>query len=268
MKRILSALCILPLLTLVVWYGSPLHFLLLITAVIGLGLAEFYRMLAAKGFPRWEWLGVPLGLALPLAFYAGGTARQAVATGIVGLILTAGLFARQDLSVSLQSAAYTLLGVFYVSWLLSHVMLLRLLAEGQYYVFYVFLIVWLGDAVALYIGTFLGRHKLAPSISPRKTVEGAIGGLLGSVGGALLGRVWLLDHFTLAQSVLIGTMLALLGQLGDLSESLLKRSAGVKDSAHFIPGHGGILDKMDGILLSAPAMYYYALCVTRHGLSS
>ena len=268
MKRILSALCILPLLILLVRYGSPLHFLLLITVVIGLGLVEFYRMLAAKGFPRWEWLGVPLGLALPVAFYMGGVASQAAVTGIVGLTLITGLFTRQDLIISLQSAAYTLLGVFYVSWLLSHVLLLRLLAEGQYYVFYIFLTVWLGDAAALYVGTYVGRHKLAPSISPRKTVEGAMGGLMGSVSGALLGRIWLLDHFTLGQSIVIGAMLALLGQLGDLSESLLKRSIGVKDSAHLIPGHGGILDKMDGMLLSAPAMYYYTLCVTRHGLSS
>lgn len=236
--------------------------------IIGLGLREFYRMLAGKGFPCWEWLGVTLGLVLPLAFYAGALASQAAVSAIVVLPLLAGIFTRQEWGSSLQSAAYTLLGVFYVSWLLSHVLLLRLLAEGQYYVFYIFLVVWLGDAAALYVGTFLGRHQLAPALSPRKTVEGALGGLMGSISGALLGRVWLLDHFTLVQCLVSGGMLALFGQLGDLSESLLKRSTGVKDSAYLIPGHGGILDKVDGILLSAPAMYYYTLYVTRQGVAS
>jgi len=263
-----SALCILPLLTLLVRYGSPLHFLVLMMAVIGLGLVEFYRMLDGKGFPCAKWIGVPVGVVLPVAFYGGGPVTQAAAAAIVVLTVSMGLFMRQDLAISLQSAAYTLLGVFYVSWLLSHVLWLRLLAEGQYYVFYVFLVVWLGDAVALYVGTLLGRHPLAPSISPRKTVEGAIGGLLGSLSGALLGKLLLLGHFTMLQSLVSGGMLAVLGQLGDLSESLLKRGAGVKDSAHLIPGHGGILDKVDGILFSAPAMYYYSLYVTRHGLSS
>lgn len=268
MTRILSALCFLPLLILLVHYGSPLHFLLLIVVVIGLGLLEFYRMLASQGFPCRQWLGLSLGLTLPVAFYMGGMASQGVAAAIVVLIVVAGVFARQETVISLQSTAYTLLGVFYVSWLLSHVLLLRGLAHGQYYVFYIFLVVWLGDAAALYVGTLLGRHKLVPSISPGKTIEGAIGGLIGSVGGALLGRLWLHDHFTFAHSVVMGGMLALLGQLGDLSESLLKRSTGAKDSAHLIPGHGGILDKVDGILFSAPAMYYYLVYVTRPGLLS
>jgi len=268
LKRLLSALCILPLLILLVRYGSPLHFALLLLVVIGLGLVEFYRMLAGKGFPCWKWVGVTLGLALPLAFYGGGLASQATVSAIVILLVLAGIFTRQEGAISLQGAAYTLLGVLYVSWLLSHVLLLRLLAEGQYYVFYIFLVVWLGDAAALYVGSFLGRHQLAPALSPRKTVEGALGGLMGSLSGALLGRVWLLDHFTLVQCLVSGGMLALLGQLGDLSESLLNRSTGVKDSAQLSPGHGGILDKVDGILLSAPAMYYYTLYVTRQGFAS
>lgn len=238
------------------------------TAVIGLGLVEFYRMLDGKGFPSWKGVGVTLGVVLPVTFYLGGMVSQAVVAAMVALTVSLGLFTRQDVVISLQRAAYTLLGVFYVSWLLSHVLLLRLLAEGQYYVFYVFLVVWLGDAVALYVGTLLGRHPLAPSISPRKTVEGAVGGLLGSVSGALLGKLWWLDHFTLVQCIVSGGMLACLGQLGDLSESLLKRSTGVKDSAQLIPGHGGILDKVDGILFSAPAMYYYTLYITGHGLPS
>ena len=130
-------------------------------------------------------------------------------------------------------------------------------------------LVWLGDAAALYVGRLFGHHKLAPAISPGKTVEGAIGGLFGSLTGALLGKFWLVQEFPLVHCLVLGGILAVLGQVGDLSESLLKRSTGVKDSGHLIPGHGGILDKVDGILFSAPAMYYYyTLYLTRHGLAS
>jgi phosphatidate cytidylyltransferase len=261
LKRLISALCILPPLALIVRFGSSFHFLLLVTFVVGLGLVEFYRMLSARGLPCWEWLGVACGGVLPLAFYVGGMANQGAVAAMVLLSFLVGLFTRQEFVTSVQSAAFTLLGVFYVGWLFSYVLLLRLLIDGPYYVFYIFGVVWLGDAAALIVGTLIGRHKLAPSISPRKTIEGAIGGLLGSLCGATFGGLWLVGHFTLTQCLAVGCMLAGLGQLGDLSESLLKRSAGVKDSGVLIPGHGGILDKVDGILFGAPALYYYILYV-------
>jgi phosphatidate cytidylyltransferase len=235
--------------------------------VVGLGLVEFYRMLSVKGVPCWGWLGVTCGIVPPVAFYidhtfhVGGIANQASISAIVVLLFMVGLFMRQDMAIAVQSIAFTLLGVFYVSWLLSYVLLLRLLINGPYYVFYIFGVVWLGDAAALVIGTLLGRHTLAPSISPRKTLEGAVGGVLGSLCGAILGGLWLVSHFSLKQCLAVGCMLAVLGQLGDFSESLLKRSAGVKDSGVLIPGHGGILDKVDGILFGAPALYYYILYV-------
>ena len=273
MKRLVSALCILPPLVLIVYFGSAFHFLLLLTCVVGLGLLEFYRMFSAKGFPCWRGLGVVIGSLLPLAFYAGGLAHQAIAqqaaaTAIVALLFLTGLFARCEPAVSAQRIAFTLLGVFYVGWLLSYVLLLRLLSDGPAYVFYIFGVVWLGDAAAFVSGTLLGRHKLAPTISPHKTIEGAIGGLFGSLCGAILGGLWLLGHFTLGQCLAVGMMLAVVGQLGDLSESLLKRSTGVKDSGMLIPAHGGILDKVDGILFGAPALYYYVLYVIGQELPS
>jgi phosphatidate cytidylyltransferase len=268
LKRLISALCILPPLVLIVRFGSPLHFLLLLTFIVGLGLLEFYQMLLAKGFPCWRWLGVPFGLVLPVAFYAGGTANQVAVVTIVMLLFIAGLFTRRELMTAVQSVAFTLLGVFYVGWLLSYVLMLRLLIDGLYYVFYVFTVVWLGDAAALVGGTLMGRHKLAPSISPGKTIEGAVSGFLGSLCGALLGGFWFLGHFTVLQCLTVGSMLAVLGQLGDLSESFLKRSSGIKDSGTLIPGHGGILDKIDGILFGAPALYYYVIYVVGRELPS
>lgn len=268
MKRIISALLILPPLALLVYYGSPRHFLVLVIVIAGLALVEFYRMIAAKGFPCWRWLGVTCGIVLPLAFYIGDIASQGAAAAIVVLLFLAGLFSRQELVLSLQSIAFTLLGVLYVGWLLSYLVLLRFLIDGAHYVFYLFGVVWLGDAVALFFGTLFGRHKLAPTLSPRKTVEGAVGGVLGSLCGAIVGGCWLLGNFTLTQCLAVGFLLAVLGQLGDLSESLLKRSAGVKDSGVLIPGHGGILDKVDGILFGGPALYYYILFVVGQELPS
>ncbi len=268
MKRLISALCILPPLVLIVRFGSAFHFLLLLTIVVGIGLMEFYRMLSAKGFPCWRWLGVASGIALPVACYLGGMPNQAAVAAIIILSFVIGLFMRQELATSLQSIAFTLLGVFYVSWLLGYVLLLRLLGDGPNYVFYIFGVVWLGDAAALVSGTLMGRHKLAPTISPGKTIEGAIGGILGSLCAAILGGLWLLGHFTLRQYLAVGFILAVFGQLGDLSESLLKRSTGIKDSGMLIPGHGGILDKIDGILFGAPALYYYVLYVLGRELPS
>jgi phosphatidate cytidylyltransferase len=273
LKRLISALCILPPLVLIVHFGSSLHFLLLLTCVVGLGLLEFYRMLAAKGFPCWRWLGVAVGTLLPVAFYAEGITHQAIVhqaavATIVVLLFVVGLFTRRELAASVQSIAFTLLGVFYVGWLLGYVVLLRMLSDGPSYVFYIFGVVWLGDAAALVSGTLMGRHKLAPAISPHKTIEGAVGGILGSLGGAILGGLWLLGNFTLAHCLAVGIMLAVFGQLGDLSESLLKRGTGIKDSAMLIPGHGGILDKVDGILFGAPALYYYVLYIIGQELPS
>lgn len=268
MKRIISALLILPPFALLVHYGSPLHFVLLVTLMVGLALVEFYRMLAAKGFPCWGWVGVTCGGVLPLAFYIGDIASQAAVAALVMLSFLVGLFTRQELVLSLQSIAFTLLGVFYIGWLLSYLVLLRLLIDGPHYVFYIFGVIWLGDAAALVFGMLFGRQKLAPTLSPRKTIEGAVGGMLGSLCGATVAGRWLLGNFTLTQCLVVGFLLAVLGQLGDLSESLLKRSAGVKDSGILIPGHGGILDKVDGILFGAPALYYYILFVIGQELPS
>jgi phosphatidate cytidylyltransferase len=275
LKRIISALLILPPLALLVHFGSPFHFLLLVILMVGLALGEFYRMIAAKGFACWGWLGVTCGGMLPFVFYIGDIGNQGAVAAVQGavaaivvLLFLVGLFTRQELVTSVQSIAFTLLGVFYIGWLLSYLVLLRLLIDGPHYVFYVFGVVWLGDAVALVCGTLFGRHKLAPMLSPRKTIEGAVGGLLGSLCGATLGGRWLLGHFTLTQCLAVGCLLAVLGQSGDLSASLLKRSAGVKDSGVLIPGHGGILDKVDGILFGAPALYYYILYVVGPELPS
>ena len=117
--------------------------------------------------------------------------------------------------------------------------------------------IWASDTGAYYAGTNLGKHKLYPKISPQKSVEGLIGAVLAAVAVAHLCRVWFLPVLTVKEATLLGFILVLAGTLGDFVESLLKRSAGVKDSGTIIPGHGGVLDRMDSMLFAAPVLFYY-----------
>jgi phosphatidate cytidylyltransferase len=120
-----------------------------------------------------------------------------------------------------------------------------------------FWVVWLSDAAAYTVGTLLGRHKLAPRISPGKTIEGAVGALVAAVAAALVAKGWFFRRLGLADAVALGLLLGCAGMAGDLVESLLKRSAAVKDSGALFPGHGGMLDRADSLLFAAPVLFYY-----------
>jgi len=119
------------------------------------------------------------------------------------------------------------------------------------------LCVTLSDTGAYYVGSVFGKHKLAPTISPKKTWEGAAGGVLGSVGAALVAHAWFFQRLPLGHALAVGVALCVAGIFGDLAESMLKRAAGVKDSSALLPGHGGILDRVDSLLVAAPVLYYY-----------
>ena len=164
----------------------------------------------------------------------------------------------------------TVLGAIYVGWLFSYLTLLRGLnlpsvltpvihgtTQGEWLVFFVSGTTWLSDSGALFVGKALGRHKMAPRVSPAKTWEGSLGGLvIALLGGLVFGKML---HLPLGHAAVLGVLCGLVGQIGDLSESALKRDLGVKDSGAVIPGHGGILDRIDSLLFSAPIAYYYIL---------
>jgi phosphatidate cytidylyltransferase len=156
-----------------------------------------------------------------------------------------------------QRVAVTLLAVCYVNWLLGHTILLRALPDGLYWILLLVWITWLGETAAYAVGSLIGRHKLAPGISPGKTVEGAVAQLAASLCAALTAGAWLFPGLPLRDAFVIGIMLGVVGQIGDLVESALKRSVGTKDTGQVIPGHGGILDRIDGLLFNAPALFYY-----------
>jgi phosphatidate cytidylyltransferase len=123
------------------------------------------------------------------------------------------------------------------------------------------LIVMTNDSAAYYTGSAFGKHRLYPLVSPKKSIEGALGGLVGSIGGTMLARYTFFPQLSLTDAILTALFIGMLGQTGDLFESLLKRSFGVKDSGSIIPGHGGVLDRLDSIIFAAPAMYYYVMYI-------
>ena len=173
---------------------------------------------------------------------------------------------RQSSTTAFLSIATIVFGTMYIGWAFgSHLIRLRQLtmakATGQvgvYLIFFLLAVVWLGDTGAYTFGKLFGKHKLIPSISPGKTVEGSIGGLLsGMLGGIVVKLLWLDGVLGWMHFIILAIILGVVGQIGDLSESLLKRNAGVKDAGNLIPGHGGFFDRCDSLVLAAPVLYYY-----------
>ncbi len=152
-------------------------------------------------------------------------------------------------------------GILYIGYTLGHFLWLRNQHDGALLVFFVLLVTWTGDTAAYYTGKTWGSRPLAPQLSPNKTREGLLGGLIAAPIVAWLGHLWFVPAVTLLDCLVLGLLLTVLGLIGDLSESALKRHAGVKDSGSLIPGHGGMLDRIDSLILSVPAFYYYMVLV-------
>jgi phosphatidate cytidylyltransferase len=264
--RIITGIIGLILLILFIAYAkNVLIFWLLISSVIVIGLLEFYQLVQARPWSVYKLPGVLLGWLLSLVPLLASVWQSVALTGftwtliLLTLFLYA-LFTRRALSESIPALAITLFGIMYVSWLLSHLVFLRgLVPNGTRLVFYLLLVVWAGDTGAYYIGSTLGRHKLAPVISPKKSIEGAVGGLAASMLASAVAKWTFLPLLNYADVVALGLGLAVIAQIGDLCESLLKRAVNVKDSGAILPGHGGLLDRLDGVMFAAPVLYYYAL---------
>jgi phosphatidate cytidylyltransferase len=249
------------LLILFIYFASVSFFILLVCVATLLALREFYAMALPSSRMLEQTLAVLSGTALvPLiwlerpALFAGAWVLLVLFFAILFLLRF------HDLTTVTQQLALLFFGFFYVPLLLGHLGLLRALPNGREWVFFVLLLVMASDTAAYFTGVNLGRRKLYPAISPNKSVEGALGGLAGSLAGAFLARAWFFPALEVADCLCLGLGLGILAQLGDLFESMLKRSFGVKDSGTLIPGHGGILDRLDSLLFAFAPAYYYALC--------
>lgn len=226
-------------------------------AVSCIGLLEFCRM-AIPSLKVYTRVVACTGLFLPLAASTGnGSAVAAALVGTLLLLFLLVLFQFDDIKAAASDASTLVLGVVYVPLLLAHLVLLRSTEYGIQWLFLLLVIVMAGDTAAFYVGSTIGKRRLYPEVSPKKSIEGSLGGLIGSVCGALIAHATFFPELAVVDAIIAAIILGLLGQLGDLFESLLKRCYGVKDSGTIIPGHGGILDRLDSIIFAAPVAYYY-----------
>jgi len=263
LKRLASTLVMLPVFLLIVIKAPGWMFDTLVVLVSAGALWELTRMLQRAGRPVYARLGVVAGTAVTATFAAGRMldphALPALAVALaLGAILAAPVWRGEATS---EATAMTLLAVMYIGWLLGYGILLHGAPRGDDLMLFLVGITWVGETAAYLVGSTIGRHKLAPVVSPRKTIEGAAAQIVASVLTAMLLRVWLLPACGLAVAVAAGLLLGVTGQVGDLAESAIKRSVGTKESGGLIPGHGGVLDRIDSLLFNLPAFYYFWLAV-------
>lgn len=231
---------------------------LAVTAFIGFGLYEFFSMLEKKGISIYKYFGIGIGLVIPLSIllrFELTKKWELLFLLLVLIFLILMQFRKKQNSGVIIDISTTLFGILYVSWFFSFLIKIRFLEGGLGLIIAVLLITKLGDIGAYFIGSWFGKTPLLPRVSPKKSVEGAFGGLIFSVLGALISMAFL--HLPCWHVILLGAGLGVLGQLGDLSESLMKRDCGVKDSGNILPGMGGILDEIDSLLFTAPVFYFY-----------
>jgi len=254
--RILTSAVLIPLVVGAVFFLPPYLFLLLINLIFVLAMVEFLKIIGAWGVTGY-WLTFALGLGLPwLWVYRPGWLVPYLVL-VSFSIMTWAVFATREMKLGFVSASGNLMGILYVGLPLAIMGLMQ--RRNPREVMLVLLAIWVADSAAYFTGKAWGKHKITPSISPNKSLEGYIAGLLGSAVTVLIFARFFLPDWSTAVAIILGLLLGLFSTLGDLFESVLKRGAGVKDSSALIPGHGGVLDRIDSLLFAYPTYYLLSL---------
>jgi phosphatidate cytidylyltransferase len=269
MARILSAIVLGSIAVLVVIYAPPVLFLVGIGLAGTLCLYEYFGLIHSMGIAVQPWFGYGAFWILLVA------CRQNKFPGsiVIALILLAAFLSamwryRQPMRERAMALMAELLGVLYLALCLYPAIPIRFdfngtsgRAIGLQWAFVLLIVIWTNDSAALAIGKTLGKTPLAPVLSPKKTWEGAAGGLLAGIGVAAAIQPFFFPDLRLRSLVIASILIGIFGQLGDLAESMLKRAAAIKDSSHLIPGHGGVLDRLDSLLFAIPILYFYMLLI-------
>ena len=275
-KRLITSLWGIPLVSIAVWFDRPLPWFTLLIAAWGvMAVLEFYRAVAASKVSPLTYFGLVLTLlfilsrnskllALLQPHFDLNLITPLLLTSLVVLPLIWLLLQKQK-DGAVAGWVWTVAGILYIGWLLGHLVALRGLEDGRNWVFLTLFATFASDTAAFFTGRAMGRHKLAPDISPSKTWEGAVAGAVGAILMSLLFTLSAPLHLPInwGQAIVLGLLVSVFGQLGDLAESLFKRNMGVKDSGNLLPGHGGLLDRLDSIVFAGVVVYYYAIWLIR-----
>ncbi len=263
MKRVLTAGVLITLVLVAVRWAPLWIFWLGLSAMGIVAVQEMALMLGAGGRRPWPVLAAVGTVGLIACFLLPDPPLAPAMTGLLFALLLRFLFSPREPAVALERLLSTLLTVVYLGLTLGHVGGL-LTADlpagretGEDLLIFALVVVYVGDSLAYYGGKAWGRHKLAPKISPAKTWEGAAFSLAGSLAASLCAPLWFFQALPVSHALGLGALLSVTGILGDLCESCFKRAAAVKDSGTLLPGHGGLLDRIDSLLLAAPALYWY-----------
>jgi phosphatidate cytidylyltransferase len=259
-RKVWMALIMVPPVILLIILFPPLMLYLMVLLATFFGLREYTHLV----LPNSKWveraMGIGLGLILSV-IVSFGELKQIPPFLVLVLLILSVLFmgTSRDLSSTISKMGMLLFGILFIGFLLAYVSLVRNMTNGRLWVIFLIATVWAGDISASVSGASFGRHKLYPKISPKKTFEGLGGAILGSIIVALAFVLLFIPHMKKGTCILLAAGIGFFGQLGDFTESMLKRSAQVKDSGNLIPGHGGMLDRLDSFLFSAPFLYYCLL---------
>ncbi len=261
-KRALSALLLIPAVLAFVAYAPPRLFVAGLAAVGTLCLYEYFQLVRAMGLVARPWFGTVALWVLMAAFHEKWFPPEAAAAAVLIAAFLAVMWRRDPLRENVLSLMATMLGVSYVALFLYAAVPVRFdfgESSGLQWIIVLLAVTWAADTAAFLVGRSLGRTPFAPLISPKKTNEGAAGGLVAGTVAALLLQVFVFPGLPLRHVVAVSVLVGAFGQLGDLAESMLKRAAQVKDSSRLIPGHGGVLDRIDSLMFALPVLYLYLL---------
>ena len=261
MRRILTAIVLIPAVVALVLYGTP-HLLVAVQFAIALtALWEFLRLAEAAGFHVLRIPGYLFGAVLSFLPLTESPGLGIVASSMFFMMVMMVVAMRpgREMSNVVGSVAVSFFGPIYVAVPLMMLVWVWLNYDGPYHVLFALVVIWSGDTAAFFVGRSLGRHKCSPRISPNKTWEGVAASLAASLLVAVAAGLWFAGTDFWWEPLPLAAALNIAGQLGDLAESALKRNAGVKDSSQLIPGHGGVLDRIDALLFAAPVLWYYWL---------
>lgn len=259
-KRWITAVILLPPVILVILWGGNLVFTILAVLIGTITMGEYYRIVFQNHEPRvspfYPVWGYVNGALIIFAAAANQTTLMLVplVLNIVGVAFVS-LFRFKTSRDAPMVVAKQTFGLIYIPMFLSGCVLLYIGSEGPFWLLFLLGIVAMGDTGAYYVGSYFGRHKLCPAVSPKKSVEGAVGGLAANVVFALIFKLLFLNQISIPACILFALVTGAIGQVGDLFESEFKRAGGIKDSGNLLPGHGGFLDRIDALLFASPAAY-------------